>query len=491
MQFEDFDKKLKNAAENHHPDYDEKAWAKMENLLDKHLPQKEDRRRRFIFFLLFPILLGGGLWLMLDRPWQQDRSASNTETISSSKKTSGSTPATGSNSSSLEEEAAKNKEKHDNSSNSIGDEDREVTTTSLNDASQVSGEAGQGDNVEISVNPARKNKQSTKQSSLRANKPGADENFEVETSQAGVGKTKNTVGSKRNDEKLNDPTALRANDPAIGAVTPLTKNEGDGMVSKDAKNDKQVTSSLTKDQPATSPNNEVKQDNTISDAPEASAAQAKEGTAKKPTQKAPVKKSSYLFFSASAGPDLSWVKNNTGEIELLTGFGMGYTFKDRWTIRTGFYSSNKVYSATPNEYKPATPPMNIDYLTNIDANCKVYEIPVTVSYNFARTEKQNFFGSAGLSSFIMKKEQYVYEYYYPGVNQTFHYTHTENNQNKHYFSVLSLSAGYQRKISKVFSVVVEPYLKLPLGGVGYGKVKLNSTGILFSVNVSPFQIGKK
>ena len=40
-------KKIKEAAENHHPAYDEQAWAKMNKLLDKHMPEKEERRRRF------------------------------------------------------------------------------------------------------------------------------------------------------------------------------------------------------------------------------------------------------------------------------------------------------------------------------------------------------------------------------------------------------------------------------------------------------------
>ena len=35
MQFDDFDKKIKEAAEHHHPAYDEKAWDKMEKLLDQ------------------------------------------------------------------------------------------------------------------------------------------------------------------------------------------------------------------------------------------------------------------------------------------------------------------------------------------------------------------------------------------------------------------------------------------------------------------------
>ena len=54
MQSEDFDKKIKEAAEHHHPAYDEKAWDKMEKKLDKHMPtEKDDRRRVFFFLLLF------------------------------------------------------------------------------------------------------------------------------------------------------------------------------------------------------------------------------------------------------------------------------------------------------------------------------------------------------------------------------------------------------------------------------------------------------
>ena len=57
MQSDDFDKKIKEAAEHHHPAYEEKAWEQMEKLLDKHLPVKKEDRRRIIFLLLF-LLLG-------------------------------------------------------------------------------------------------------------------------------------------------------------------------------------------------------------------------------------------------------------------------------------------------------------------------------------------------------------------------------------------------------------------------------------------------
>ena len=75
MQSEDFDNKIKGAAENHHPPYDEKAWEKMEQLLDVHLPQEKEKRRGFIFFLLLFLLLGTGLYMLVAKPWRREQLA--------------------------------------------------------------------------------------------------------------------------------------------------------------------------------------------------------------------------------------------------------------------------------------------------------------------------------------------------------------------------------------------------------------------------------
>src|ERR1700741_4582486 len=70
MQFEDLDKKIKEAADQHHPAYDEKAWRKMEKLLNQHLPLQKDDRRRILFLLLF-LLVGVGGFLMISQPWNK------------------------------------------------------------------------------------------------------------------------------------------------------------------------------------------------------------------------------------------------------------------------------------------------------------------------------------------------------------------------------------------------------------------------------------
>ena len=122
---------------------------------------------------------------------------------------------------------------------------------------------------------------------------------------------------------------------------------------------------------------------------------------------------------------------------------------------------------------------------NIDANCKVYELPVTVSYNFGKAGNHQWFASAGLSSYLMKKESYDYYYNNPPGN-IYKKSWSISNKNQNYFSVLGLSAGYEYSFSKRTSLLAEPYLKMPLSGIGAGKVKLNSGGILFTFTLKPF-----
>ena len=95
MQSENIDNKIRQAAEQHHPDYDGKAWIKMEKLLDRHLPQREDRRRRVIFFLLLFLLMGGGAWLVTSKPWQpRDQALAESSTKAEAKSPTGSTQQT-------------------------------------------------------------------------------------------------------------------------------------------------------------------------------------------------------------------------------------------------------------------------------------------------------------------------------------------------------------------------------------------------------------
>ena len=189
----------------------------------------------------------------------------------------------------------------------------------------------------------------------------------------------------------------------------------------------------------------------------------------------------------SFGPDVSAARiNNAGKITLNVGGELSYSLSDKFTLRTGFYAVKKIYSVGENDYHVQPGAGNYNYLQSVDANCKVYEVPITLSYNFGKAKNHHWFAALGLSSYFMKKESYVY-FYKNLSGYEWNRSWSTENQNKHYFSVVDISAGYEYALNKRFSLRAEPYVKLPLSGVGAGKIKLNSAGILFTVAIKPFK----
>ncbi len=113
------------------------------------------------------------------------------------------------------------------------------------------------------------------------------------------------------------------------------------------------------------------------------------------------------------------------------------------------------------------------------------EIPLTLRYDFSTNRKITFFVNGGLSSYFMKKESYTFNM--KGVNgnvwptQQYNY----NNHEKYWFSIATFSVGVEKSIGKHFSVQAEPFIKVPLSGVGLGELQLNSYGVSFSLRYAP------
>ncbi len=454
MPFENFDNKIKEAADQHHPDYDEKAWSKMEKLLDEHLPQRKDRRRRIIFFLLFFLFLGGGTWLIIAKPWQKSNPAL-TDTNSNLPQTlvNESTDKSVTKNSNADEIKNKNTATKEPMNAGPGSEIANEETGSVK-------ETGTGklkDNNDVVAAGSKVNAASVKTKTVSQRKNNKADQLAIIVADPGKTKKDNNLPENNTNvsPKENSNDKLATNDVTVSHTDPP------------------VDKTLSRDKSA-----ETKKDDAIE--------LPKTTDEKKIAKKNSSKKGNNFFFSFSAGPDMSFVSSDKpGKMKLLTGAGFGYTFNNRWTVSSGFYAGRKIYSADKEQYKPTDPLPYYNYIEKINADCKVYEIPVSIAYNFSSSEKHNVFASVGLSSYIMKRESYDYLYNYSGTSYT--NTKTVSNENKHYFSVLTLSGGYKININKTFSLTAEPYFKLPLSGVGYGKVKLNSAGVLFSVDISPFR----
>jgi len=445
MLSEEFDKKVKEAAEHHHPAYDENAWAKMEKLLDKHLPKKKDDRRRIIILLFLFLLAGGGLYLMMSKPWQQGKPVAD---------------------------ANKNSQQY-------------VSGIATKDANADNSGKIKPNNTAIDNTIVTQNKNSNEEKK----KPATTElyyNNPITSIIIGKPQTK----ENKTSETTNDPSHAVNNNAGAPVKTdplkngPVQKNDKVVIISPTVANNnltiEPIKNSVEKDKIEQSSTA-----NTIIDSAQKLSADIAAQVAKK--AKGHIKKTGSFFLSLSAGPDISFTGlNNPGKTKLLVGAGLGYTFKNRFILRTGFYAARKIYSADPDKYNPPAYSWVSYYkMEKIDADCKVYEIPVSVSYIFKNSKKQSWFGTVGLASYLMKRETYDYLYKnYSG--QLVTKTSTLYNENKYFFSVLTLSGGYQLHINNTFSIMAEPYVEVPMKGVGFGKVKLNSAGFLFSVGIRPF-----
>lgn len=201
------------------------------------------------------------------------------------------------------------------------------------------------------------------------------------------------------------------------------------------------------------------------------------------------KKRKQLAFSltALAGPDFSSISSVAGEKGNATvGILLNTALSDKITLSTGLKYGLKDYQASAYSYQLQNP-SRADQISGIDASCNILEIPLQVSYALINNSKRKIAVSSGLSSYLMLKEEYNFRYTPQSGRKD--YLLVKNNENQHYLSVLSLSASYhfKPKSSKI-QWSIEPYVKLPLAGVGEGNVKLKSSGV--SLNLT-YDISKK
>ncbi|SMC98739.1 outer membrane beta-barrel protein [Pedobacter nyackensis] len=194
-----------------------------------------------------------------------------------------------------------------------------------------------------------------------------------------------------------------------------------------------------------------------------------------------------ISLSLSVGPEF----NSTGAmVGGKTGFsgGIGVSiglFK-RISLQTGLKYSVKDYGADSYEYSFRNPKIKA-IVSEIDASCAVLEIPLIASYRIMEDHRKSIDINAGMSSYIMLSEDYTFSYTAESgfKDRVQHFS----GKNQHYFGVVDLSATYYVKLKKEkFKLGLEPFVKIPLTGVGEGRVNLKSSGVSLKLR---YDLGKK
>jgi hypothetical protein len=440
MQDEEMDDMIRDAANQYDPAYDDKSWSKMENLLDKHLPQKKDKRKYLLFLLLF-LLLGGSAYFLFFNT--NKNGSAKTRIVLQQQQNTISTEST---------------------SKRLSQNDKITTGNSEIDATKSASDNNISDKSLVNNNKdllADNLKHGYKKILLKSKYKFRSKISNAKTGEDIPAKTSDKQIPGNSDEVISD------------TISNKSKINETNNIDSDIK-DSSVKMSSTKSA------NKINADNK----PDTTSASAKTIAKNK---KAEHKFGNHFGFTLSGGPGFSYVGlDYLGKTTFTYGAGISYAVTKKFVLRAGFYVSSKIYSASPKDYHP--PKSFWAYypdLQKINANCKVYEIPVSVTYNFGYAKKHNWLVAAGLSSYLMKKENY--DYYYIDTSGQQQVSNSEiDNKNKNIFSVLTISGGYQYHISKQFSIMAEPYIELPFDGIGFGKIKLNSSGLLFTILINPF-----
>ncbi|ATP57358.1 hypothetical protein CPT03_13185 [Pedobacter ginsengisoli] len=194
-------------------------------------------------------------------------------------------------------------------------------------------------------------------------------------------------------------------------------------------------------------------------------------------------KRSALTLSIMAAPDISSSNLNVDtKISSNIGVLATYAITDKISVTTGAVYSRKLYNYG------GVGSAGTAYMKNawqVNADCIVLDVPLNVNYTFLKRRNFSVGVNSGLSSYFMLNEKYKYITGPQGGTQKV--TELEiKNQNQHIFGVANLSLSFERRITNSLSFGVQPFIKLPLTGIGNGNARLKSTGIAFSLNLGLF-----
>lgn len=469
-QYKYVEDKIKNAADVADYAFNEASWKKMEALLDKN----KDKRRPFFWIfsaLLLGVLLFGGV-IIYQLVYKNDQPKNTSKQIdykSSGKQTT----------QSLNEATDEVVDKQTVLPEKTTDNAHAGSTTdNINNTNK--------DKDLLAASDNNQNKQNTYRLKIPKQNPVYYLTPVIKSNSKKV-RLKN-VGTTKSSDDDNYNSVNKGVDAgnkfAVKILAPDPENyQGDNENkieinanhtlpdTKKTKADLQKTD-IAKPEDATKTDTTVKIVNTIS----------------KPENKKKNKSISGFYLVGIIGAEASSTKllsYSNSRIAAAYGAGLGYRFNRHLSVQTGFYAGAKKYIAGPDDYNPkAGTYLSTVKIIKVDANCMVYEVPVTLQYNWLIKPKTSYYAAVGLSSYIMKKEKYNYTFERNYTQYTYPYDYTKNTQ---LFASLQLSLGIEKQIASRLYIQVAPTASLPLQGVGEGSVKIFTTRLHVGLKYFPFK----
>jgi len=190
-----------------------------------------------------------------------------------------------------------------------------------------------------------------------------------------------------------------------------------------------------------------------------------------------------LTLSILAAPDITDTRSSIGT-KVSSNFGLllTYPLSKKLSVSSGAIYARKLYNyggIAASAYGNSNTPWEVD------ADCYVIDVPLNLNYQVLQKKKFSVSVNTGLSSYFMLKEKYDYiNVNSAGKQETTSYV--IKNENKHILGLANFSISLDHKINDRVSIGVQPFVKVPLTGIGYYDTNLKSKGVAVSISLKPF-----
>ena len=213
-------------------------------------------------------------------------------------------------------------------------------------------------------------------------------------------------------------------------------------------------------------------------------------TVQEPEEVISEKRKHHPFWSIGLGisPDFSTIKASDFVAPgVRWKFYLEYYFSRRLAISTGaIYVQNKYEAYGEDYHAPARYWKDGIVASEAYGECIMIDIPLNIRYNPFIKGKHQLFISGGVSTYFVLKEDYFFSYDVDDPDLPDYWG--TDKMSSYPFGIINFSIGYEYQLNRKSSLQVEPFIKVPTTGIGWGEVKLYTVGIFFAYKFKPGKI---
>jgi hypothetical protein len=194
----------------------------------------------------------------------------------------------------------------------------------------------------------------------------------------------------------------------------------------------------------------------------------------------PGKNKTHSFYhGVSAGAGVTRImKQEVNKAGFEIGVIGGYRLNDRFSLETGLSFANKYYQTAGEHFSMKTVGSSMPAgmkIMEVESNTQLLQIPLHIRYAILSKTRHRVIAAAGVSTYILMKESNSYHMMMNGAGSMMYSTY--KNRPVYIAGSFDLLIGYEKTIGARTDLRIEPYLQLPLKGVGVGELQLKTAGL--------------